>query len=117
MTAAAPSSLWDDLLAIWSRALALASNAAAPWRVRGRAASLCRVLAFEVAESDASALEVVSAATACIESFPMPGERTAAIAEALGVTTAMLAPTLRMLVQGRQLRKQGFGRGTRYFVR
>jgi len=47
----------------------------------------------------------------------VPGQRTDAIAKALGVTTAMLAPTLRMLVQGRQLRKQGFGRGTRYFVR
>ena len=47
----------------------------------------------------------------------MPGERTEAIADALGVTTALLAPTLRMLVQGRKLRKQGFGRGTRYFVR
>lgn len=46
-----------------------------------------------------------------------PGQRTAAIADALGVTTALLAPTLRMLVQGRKLRKQGFGRGTRYFVR
>jgi hypothetical protein len=45
------------------------------------------------------------------------GERTDAIAKALGVTTAMLAPTLRMLVQGKKLRKQGFGRGTRYFVR
>ncbi|MEI9937280.1 MAG: hypothetical protein WDO69_08635 [Pseudomonadota bacterium] len=47
----------------------------------------------------------------------MPGERTAAIADALGVTTALLAPTLRALVQGRKLRKQGFGRGTRYFAR
>lgn len=46
-----------------------------------------------------------------------PGQRTEAIADALGVTTALLAPTLRMLVQGRQLRKQGFGRGTRYFIR
>ena len=46
-----------------------------------------------------------------------PGQRTDAIAKALDTTTAMLAPTLRMLVQGRQLRKQGFGRGTRYFVR
>ncbi len=41
----------------------------------------------------------------------VPGQRTDAIAKALGVTTAMLAPTLRMLAQGRQLRKQGFGRG------
>ena len=47
----------------------------------------------------------------------MPGQRTEAIADALGVTTALLAPTLRMLVQGKQIRKQGFGRGTRYFVR
>ncbi|MEO7032878.1 MAG: hypothetical protein ABI548_03520 [Polyangiaceae bacterium] len=45
------------------------------------------------------------------------GLRTDAIARALDVTTAMLAPTLRMLVQARQLKKQGFGRGTRYFVR
>ena len=35
----------------------------------------------------------------------VPGQRTAAIADALGVTTAMLAPTLRMLVQ-RNLRAQ-----------
>ena len=47
----------------------------------------------------------------------MQGQRTEAIAGALGTTTAMLAPTLRMLVQGRRLKKQGFGRGTRYFVR
>jgi hypothetical protein len=46
-----------------------------------------------------------------------PGQRTEAIAHALGVTTALLAPTLRMLVQGKQLKKVGFGRGTRYFVR
>ncbi|HWZ92557.1 MAG TPA: hypothetical protein VNW92_27010 [Polyangiaceae bacterium] len=46
-----------------------------------------------------------------------PGQRTDAIAKALDVTTAMVGPTLRMLVQGKQLRKQGFGRGTKYFVR
>jgi hypothetical protein len=45
------------------------------------------------------------------------GLRTDAIARGLGVTTALLAPTLRALVQGKQLRKQGVGRGTRYFVR
>jgi hypothetical protein len=45
------------------------------------------------------------------------GLRTDAIARALGVTTAMVGPTLRMLIQGKRLRKQGFGRGTRYFVR
>ncbi|MEO8901156.1 MAG: hypothetical protein ABI488_05735 [Polyangiaceae bacterium] len=47
----------------------------------------------------------------------MPGQRTEAIADALGVTTALLSPALRGLVQGRRLRKQGFGRGTRYFPR
>jgi hypothetical protein len=46
-----------------------------------------------------------------------PGERTEEIAKALDVTTAMLAPALRMLVQGRQIKKQGVGRGTRYFTR
>lgn len=46
-----------------------------------------------------------------------PGQRTDAIAKMLDTTTAMLAPTLRMLVQGKRLKKQGFGRGTRYFVR
>jgi len=33
----------------------------------------------------------------------------------LGTTTAMLAPTLRMLVQAKKLKKLGAGRGTRYF--
>jgi hypothetical protein len=47
----------------------------------------------------------------------MPGQRTDAIAKALDTTTAMLAPTLRMLVQGKRLRKVGVGRGTRYFIR
>lgn len=47
----------------------------------------------------------------------VPGQRTDAIAKALGVTTAMLAPTLRMLVQAKRLKKQGFGRGTKYFLR
>jgi len=47
----------------------------------------------------------------------MPGQRTDAIAKALDTTTAMVAPALRMLVQGRQLKKVGVGRGTRYFVR
>lgn len=46
-----------------------------------------------------------------------PGQRTEEIAKALDITTAMLAPALRMLVQGKQLRKQGVGRGTRYFSR
>lgn len=45
------------------------------------------------------------------------GQRTEEIAKALDVTTAMLAPALRMLVQGRQIKKQGVGRGTRYFTR
>lgn len=44
------------------------------------------------------------------------GLRTDAIARAVGVTTALLAPVLRMLVQGKRLKKQGVGRGTRYFV-
>ncbi len=39
------------------------------------------------------------------------------IAKALEVTTALLAPTLRMLIQGKQIRKQGLGRGTRYYAR
>lgn len=46
-----------------------------------------------------------------------PGQRTEEIAKSLDVTTAMLAPALRMLVQGRQIKKQGVGRGTRYFTR
>lgn len=46
-----------------------------------------------------------------------PGQRTEEVARALDVTTAMLAPALRMLVQARKLRKQGIGRGTRYFAR
>jgi hypothetical protein len=46
-----------------------------------------------------------------------PGQRTEVIAKALDVTTAMLAPTLRMMVQGRQIKKQGVGRGTRYSMR
>ncbi|MEO7037389.1 MAG: hypothetical protein ABI548_25765 [Polyangiaceae bacterium] len=45
------------------------------------------------------------------------GLRTDAIARALCTNTAMLAPTLRALVQGKRVRKQGVGRGTRYFVR
>ena len=48
---------------------------------------------------------------------PSPGQRTDAIAKALDTTTAMIAPTLRMLVQSRKLKKVGVGRGTRYFVR
>jgi hypothetical protein len=51
----------------------------------------------------------------CVERTP--GQRTDAIAKALDTTTAMIAPTLRMLVQGRQLRKVGVGRGTRCFMR
>lgn len=46
-----------------------------------------------------------------------PGVRTEGIARALGVTTAILAPTLRMLVQAKRLCKQGVGRGTRYGIR
>jgi hypothetical protein len=46
-----------------------------------------------------------------------PGQRTAEIAKALETTTAMVAPALRALVQGRKLAKRGVGRGTRYFVR
>jgi hypothetical protein len=46
-----------------------------------------------------------------------PGQRTEEIAKALDTTTAMLAPTLRMMVQGKQLKKRGVGRGTRYFAR
>lgn len=45
------------------------------------------------------------------------GLRTDAIARAVGATTALLAPTLRMLVQGKRLKKVGVGRGTRYFAR
>lgn len=46
-----------------------------------------------------------------------PGQRTAEIAKALDTTTAMIAPTLRALVQGKKLSKRGVGRGTRYFPR
>jgi hypothetical protein len=68
-----PYALWDDLAALWSRALALASDAAVPWPVRGRAASLCRALAFEIAEDDARALVAVSAASTCIERLRRTG--------------------------------------------
>lgn len=46
-----------------------------------------------------------------------PGQRTDEIAKAMGTTTAMLSPALRMLVHAKKLRKQGIGRGTRYFCR
>jgi hypothetical protein len=46
-----------------------------------------------------------------------PGQRTAEIAKALDTTTAMIAPALRALVQGKKLAKRGVGRGTRYSAR
>jgi hypothetical protein len=45
-----------------------------------------------------------------------PASRSEEIAQAIGVTTAMLSPVLRELVKAGRLRSTGVGRGTRYLV-
>lgn len=46
-----------------------------------------------------------------------PGSRSEEVAKAIGVTTAMLSPMLRELVNAGRLRSTGIGRGTRYTAR
>ncbi|MEO8903391.1 MAG: hypothetical protein ABI627_17875 [Polyangiaceae bacterium] len=65
-----PRELWEDLARLWLRAVHLSADPACAWPIRGRAASLARVLAFHVPEDDALALRAVDAASACAESFP-----------------------------------------------
>lgn len=46
-----------------------------------------------------------------------PGLRAEELAQRVGMTTAMLAPTVRALLAAKRLRKSGNGRGTRYRLR
>jgi len=89
-----PLALWQDLAVIWSRALHLASDVAMPWPVRGRAASLCRALAFEVAEDDALALRAAETASTCTESFPVAHDLLIAAREVAADPVTLVEPML-----------------------
>jgi hypothetical protein len=94
-----PFSLWDDLAALWSRALILASDSAVPWPVRGRVASFCRALAFEVAEDNGYALRAVEAANACLECFPLVHDLLIAAREVAVDSSTLLEPMLALCRQ------------------
>jgi hypothetical protein len=59
-----------DVAALWTKALAIASDGATVWSVRGHAASLCRLLATEIDYENRRGLCAVEAASACISAFP-----------------------------------------------
>jgi hypothetical protein len=86
--------LWDELTAIWIRAVDLASDAAVPWPVRGGAASLCRALAFEIGEDDVLALRAVKATSACVECFPAAHDLLIAAREVSVDESTLLEPVL-----------------------
>ncbi|MEO7036595.1 MAG: hypothetical protein ABI548_21795 [Polyangiaceae bacterium] len=86
--------LWDDLSALWSRAIHLSAAPACPWPVRARAASLSRVLAFEISEDDHLALRAIDAASACAESFPVAHDLLIAAREVAVDPALLVGPVL-----------------------
>ncbi|MEO8900312.1 MAG: hypothetical protein ABI488_01810 [Polyangiaceae bacterium] len=94
--------LWIDLADLWSRAANLSADSAAPWPVRGRAASLARVLAFEISEDDHLALRAIEAASACAESFPAAHDLLIAAREVAVDPAPLVDPMLELCARAHQ---------------
>lgn len=93
---AAPYAFWDDVAALVARAARLAGDPKAAWPVRGRAASLCKVLAYQVAADEALCAACVRAASACVETFPVAQDLLVAARELAPDESRLVAPLLRL---------------------
>ena len=71
MSADAPYALWQRVALLLREAARLAGDQRALWPVRGRAAQLCCVLASQVAPDEALCVDMMRAASACVEFFPI----------------------------------------------
>ncbi|MEO7036605.1 MAG: hypothetical protein ABI548_21840 [Polyangiaceae bacterium] len=91
-----PHVLWEDLAHLWSRAAHLAADLGALRPLRGRAASLARVLAVEISEDDHLALRAVDTATACAESFPAAHDLLIAAREVSVDPALLVGPVLKL---------------------
>ncbi|HEY0468475.1 MAG TPA: hypothetical protein VGC79_29970 [Polyangiaceae bacterium] len=78
-----------------------------PWPVRGRAASLCRTLAFEVAEDDTLALRATETASTCAESFPVAHDLLVAAREVAVDPATPLEPILALCRRAHALGHHG----------
>jgi hypothetical protein len=87
---------------LFSEAAGLSADPAVPWPVRGRAAALCRLLAFEVSEDDSLALRAVSAAAACAESFPAAHDLLIAAREVSADPALLVGPTLHLCARAHE---------------
>ena len=92
----APYALWQRVALLLREAARLAGDQRACWPVRGRAATLCRTLASQVAPDEALCADVMNAAQACVESFPVAHDLLLAALELAPDPARLLLPMRRL---------------------
>jgi len=95
----APYALWSRLATLLRDAARLAGVPGTCWPVRGRAARLCRMLAAQVAPDEALCADVMGAASACVETFPVVQDLLLSALELAPDPARLLLPMLRFCRQ------------------
>ncbi len=88
--------LWQRVALLFREAARLAGDQRALWPVRGRAAQLCCVLASQVAPDEALCADVMRAASACVEFFPITRDLLVAALELAPDPACLVVPMRRL---------------------
>ncbi|HWZ90387.1 MAG TPA: hypothetical protein VNW92_16100 [Polyangiaceae bacterium] len=91
-----PYALWLQAAVLLRQAARLAADPGVLWPVRGRAAALCCVLASQVAEDEALCADVMRAAHACVETFPVVHDLLVAALEVAPDPSLLVVPMRRL---------------------
>lgn len=89
-----PYMLRADIVALWTKALGVASDPATLWPERGHAASICLLLAAEVDYDDGLALTAVRAAATMVDCAPYAQDLLVAAREIARNESVLLDPVL-----------------------
>jgi hypothetical protein len=96
VSADVPHELWSRVALLLREAARLAGDQRACWPVRGRAAHLCRVVAPQVAEDEALCADVMLAANACVDTFPVAHDLLIAAVELAPDPARLVIPMRRL---------------------
>lgn len=96
MSADAHYTLWQRVPQLVREAAYLAADHESAWPVRGRAAQLCRVLGSQVTHDETLCADVMLAARACLEAFPVVHDLLLAALELAPDPAHLLLPMRRL---------------------
>jgi hypothetical protein len=97
------AALWRHVAVLLERAARVAADPTAGWPLRGRAATLCRVLAFHVHEDEALCAGAMHGAASCIATFPVAHDLLIAALELAPDPSRVVTPLLRLCSRAHEL--------------